>query len=65
MTDKKVVIVDYRMGNLYSIERAISHAGGSAVISSSPSEIEAADRLILPGVGAFGKAMEELKKGEL
>lgn len=61
MVNPKVLIIDYGMGNLFNIERAIMHVGGSAEISDSPLKIASAERLILPGVGAFGKAMHELK----
>ena len=65
MAKAKVVIVDYGLGNLFSIQRAISYLGGEAIVSSTPSEIKTADRLILPGVGAFGKGIQELEKRNL
>lgn len=61
-SDASVVIVDYGMGNLFSIERIINYLGGKAVISSQPSTVSSAKRLILPGVGAFGDGMDNLKK---
>jgi len=57
-----IVIIDYEMGNLRSVQKAIEKMGGKAVISHDPQVIEKASKLILPGVGAFGKAMENLKK---
>lgn len=57
---KNVVIVDYGHGNLYSINQACIQVGYNPIISSSQSEIANADTLILPGVGAFKVAMEEL-----
>lgn len=57
---KSVVIVDYGHGNLYSINQACIQVGYNPIISSSESEIVNADTLILPGVGAFKVAMEEL-----
>lgn len=54
------IIIDYGIGNLKSVQRGIIAVGGSAHISSSPEEILSANRLILPGVGAFGKGMEGL-----
>lgn len=57
---KKVVIVDYGLGNLYSIEQACNHVGYAPVISSNREEILASDYLILPGVGAFKVAMDHL-----
>jgi glutamine amidotransferase len=62
---KNVVIVDYGHGNLYSINQACIQVGYNPIISSSQSEIANADSLILPGVGAFKVAMEELKNKNL
>ncbi len=56
-----IVIVDYNMGNLRSVSKALEHLGASVKISSSPEEIQNADKLVLPGVGAFGDACKELK----
>lgn len=60
-----ILVVDYGMGNLRSVSKAIEHLGGKVTVASSPNEIEAADKLILPGVGAFGDAMDELSKSGL
>ena len=60
-----ITIVDYQMGNLRSVQKAIEHSGGEATISSDPAEIAEADKLILPGVGAFGDAMIELNRRDL
>jgi imidazole glycerol-phosphate synthase subunit HisH len=60
-----LTIVDYQMGNLRSVQKAIEKVGGSALISSDPKVIASADRLILPGVGAFGDCMDELKRRDL
>lgn len=59
---KKVVIVDYELGNLFSVLQACLHVGMDVEISNDPSKVAAADGLILPGVGAFGTAMENLRK---
>jgi glutamine amidotransferase len=56
----KVVVVDYGIGNLGSIPNMLGRIGVDATISSDPAEIEAADRLILPGVGAFDAGMQNL-----
>jgi imidazole glycerol-phosphate synthase subunit HisH len=56
-----VAIIDYGMGNLYSVRHACLVNDLNAVITSSREEIEAADGIILPGVGAFGDAMQMLK----
>jgi imidazole glycerol-phosphate synthase subunit HisH len=60
-----IVIVDYGMGNLLSVKRKLERLKHSVSVSSNKEEITAADKLILPGVGHFGKAMENLKKLEL
>jgi len=57
-----ITIVDYQMGNLRSVQKAIERVGGTARISSDPEEIAAAEKLILPGVGAFGDAINELRQ---
>lgn len=56
----KVLVVDYGRGNLLSLMRALSFIGAEPAVSSDPAEIAAADRVILPGVGAFGDGMEGL-----
>ena len=56
-----IVIIDYGMGNLASIENMLKKVGATAVISSDPKTIEAADKLILPGVGAFDTAVARLE----
>ena len=60
-----VAIVDYGMGNLFSVKQACVRAGLQVVIASSPQELIAADAVILPGVGAFGDAMETLTRLDL
>jgi len=62
---KTIAIIDYQMGNLRSVQKGIEHAGGNAIITSDPATILNADKVILPGVGAFGDAMEELRKRDL
>ncbi|MBP6754787.1 MAG: imidazole glycerol phosphate synthase subunit HisH [Bacteroidia bacterium] len=62
---KNVVIVDYGHGNLYSINQACIQVGYKPIISSSQTEIANADLLILPGVGAFKVAMNELINKDL
>jgi glutamine amidotransferase len=57
----RVTVVDYGVGNLLSLARAIEHAGATAVVSEEPAEIENAEKVILPGVGAFADGMEELR----
>jgi glutamine amidotransferase len=55
------VILDYKVGNLDSIQRGLARASIEAEITSDPATIEAADLLILPGVGAFGDAINDLR----
>jgi glutamine amidotransferase len=55
-----IVIVDYGMGNLRSVQKALEHVGHVAHISSSPAEVATASKLILPGVGAFRDAIARL-----
>lgn len=58
----RIVIVDYHKGNLSSVERGISDAGGEALVSDDPAVIRAAAGVVLPGVGSFGDAMEFLRE---
>lgn len=63
MTSRKVTVIDYGVGNLYSVQRALEFCGaGSVVTSRSPDDIEDAERLILPGVGAFSDGMAGLEQ---
>lgn len=55
-------IVDYNMGNLASVINAFAKVGADATLESDPSKLSQYDKLILPGVGAFGDAMEHLKE---
>jgi imidazole glycerol-phosphate synthase subunit HisH len=64
-TRPNVAIVDYGMGNLFSVKRACENVGLDAIITSSCEDIESADAVILPGVGAFGDAMDTLERLEL
>jgi glutamine amidotransferase len=61
MSKKKIVIIDYGHGNLYSINQACVHVGYNPIISARLEDIISADSLILPGVGAFKVAMQELE----
>jgi glutamine amidotransferase len=56
-----IAIVDYGMGNVRSVHNALDSLGQQAVVSADPAALAAADRLILPGVGAFGDAMANLR----
>ena len=60
-----IAIIDYNAGNLKSVEKALHFLGQECVVTRDFYEIEQADKVILPGVGAFGDAMGQLKKYEL
>ncbi|AVM74861.1 imidazole glycerol phosphate synthase subunit HisH [Magnetospirillum gryphiswaldense] len=60
-----IVIIDFDAGNLLSVQRAFHHLGAEVRFASSPEHISQADRLVLPGVGAFGACMEGLKARNL
>ncbi len=60
-----IVIVDYGMGNLRSVQKGFEKVGAAAVVSSDPAEVAAAEKLVLPGVGAFPDAMAELRRRNL
>jgi glutamine amidotransferase len=58
----ETIIIDYGMGNLRSVEKALESVGGRPRISADTNAVRKAERLILPGVGAFGDAMENLRR---
>ena len=60
MMNRKITVIDYGMGNIYSVVSAIRHLECEAIVSSDPDVIRASSRLLLPGVGSFRKAMESL-----
>jgi glutamine amidotransferase len=62
---QKVVVVDYGAGNLRSVARAVAHAGHDPVVTSDPSEVPSADRLIVPGVGAAADTMRNLRQSAM
>ena len=55
-----IAIIDYGVGNLFSLRSSLSYLGLESKITGDPDEIRAADKIILPGVGAFGDAMQKL-----
>jgi glutamine amidotransferase len=57
-----VAVVDYGMGNRRSVEKALAHVGARASVSCDHDELRAADGLVVPGVGAFPRAMEHLRE---
>jgi imidazole glycerol-phosphate synthase subunit HisH len=58
----RIAILDYGMGNLRSVEKALEHVGVTATISNDAGEVRAADGVVLPGVGAFPRAMERIRE---
>lgn len=55
-----IVIIDYGMGNLRSVQKALEKSGAKTVISQKPADLEKADKIVLPGVGAIAPAVEKL-----
>ena len=60
-----ICIIDYGMGNLRSVQKGFEKVGCQAVVSDDPAEVAAAEKLVLPGVGAFEDAMAELRDRRL
>ncbi|MDO4573014.1 MAG: imidazole glycerol phosphate synthase subunit HisH [Clostridia bacterium] len=60
-----IAIVDYGVGNLFSLKSSLAAIGAEVVVSSDKNELRSADKIILPGVGAFGDAAEKLRRGGL
>lgn len=61
----KIALIDYGAGNLFSVERALKYAGADYYLATKPEDILRADKLVLPGVGAFCDGMNGLKKNKL
>lgn len=62
MSAPEVTVIDYGVGNLLSVQRAFEHCGAKVWLTSDPERILAAKRVVLPGVGAFGDAMQALEQ---
>ncbi|MEN6407683.1 MAG: imidazole glycerol phosphate synthase subunit HisH [Thermoguttaceae bacterium] len=60
-----IAIIDYGMGNLRSVQKGFEKVGHQAVVTSDPAQVAAADRVVLPGVGAFQDAIAELRRLKL
>jgi len=58
----RIAILDYGMGNLRSVEKALEHVGVTAIVTNDEGEVRGADGVILPGVGAFPRAMERIRE---
>lgn len=64
-SEKMIAIIDYGMGNLRSVQRAFEYVGAEAIVTTDRATIESASAVVLPGVGAFGKAMSNLEQAGL
>jgi imidazole glycerol-phosphate synthase subunit HisH len=64
-SDPKIAVLDYGIGNLRSAEKALQHVGAAARLVTDPAEVEAADAVVLPGVGAFGACARALRESGL
>ena len=62
MSNVRIAVIDYGMGNLRSVEKACIHAGFDACVTDSPRKIDDATHVILPGVGAVGDALQRLRE---
>jgi len=60
-----IAIIDYGMGNIHSVQKALEIMQAQTKVTSSPGDIMSSDKLVLPGVGAFDDAMKQLNKGNL
>lgn len=58
----KIAIIDYGMGNIHSVAKALQICGAKPLVTNSPADIASSEKAVLPGVGAFDDAMEELRK---
>lgn len=58
---ERIAVVDYGLGNLRSVSRGLERAGAAVRLTSDPDEVRAADRIVLPGVGAFHEGMAQLR----
>ena len=61
----KIAIIDYGMGNLHSAAKALEKIGAQVVVTRDPDEVRRADKVVLPGVGAFGDCMKNLNERQL
>ena len=61
----RIAIIDYGMGNLRSVQKAFEKVGHPAVVTNDPAVVAKADKIVLPGVGAFEDAIAELRNRKL
>ncbi|MDO8525155.1 MAG: imidazole glycerol phosphate synthase subunit HisH [Candidatus Omnitrophota bacterium] len=64
-SQKYIAVIDYGMGNLRSVQKALEVVGAETKVTSNPKDLARCEKLVLPGVGAFGEAMRELKRLKL
>ena len=62
MSPSEVVVIDYGVGNMLSVQRGLEHCGGKVTLTADPEQILTAKRVVLPGVGAFENAMQALER---
>lgn len=62
MNAPEVTVIDYGVGNMLSVQRGFEHCGAEVILTADPEQILAAKRVVLPGVGAFGNAMQALER---
>ncbi|MDD5423569.1 MAG: imidazole glycerol phosphate synthase subunit HisH [Candidatus Omnitrophica bacterium] len=60
-----IAVIDYKMGNLRSVQKALEVVGAKTKVTSDPLDLKKSDKIVFPGVGSFGEAMKELKKLKL
>ncbi|MEY4392032.1 MAG: imidazole glycerol phosphate synthase subunit HisH, partial [Actinomycetota bacterium] len=65
MTQPRIAVLDYGIGNLRSAQKALEHVGARAELTSDAGVARAADAVVLPGVGAFGACMDALRANGL
>jgi glutamine amidotransferase len=62
MSSPEVVVIDYGVGNMLSVQRGLEHCGAKVTLTAVPEQILTAKRVVLPGVGAFSNAMQALER---
>lgn len=65
MSKPRITVIDYGVGNLLSVQRGLEHCGAEVRVTSDPEAVVAAERVVLPGVGAFANAMQALQERDL
>lgn len=60
-----IAIIDYGMGNIHSVQKALEHLGAKTLVTNKPADLKECAKIVVPGVGAFDDAIEELKKRDL